>query len=184
MSLFEFVTVMVSMILALTLGQLLMSASSLAKERRNVIPFAPYTLWIPCLYLTLINHWWSLWDLHDIDWTYAAFLYVLIGPTLVFFAVGLMVHKPSGDGPVNLQTDFEQVRPLFMAIMFGYVASLWFDGPLFADQATFGLIGFMHIPMLGVLAAGFLFDKKSVQVAAPILITAVLIVIMTKRFLS
>jgi hypothetical protein len=44
MSLFEFVTVMVSMILALTLGQLLMSASSLAKERRNVIPFAPYTL--------------------------------------------------------------------------------------------------------------------------------------------
>jgi hypothetical protein len=42
----------------------------------------------------------------------------------------------------------------------------------------------MHVPILGGLAAGLLIDKKSVQVAVPILITIVLIVIMTKRFLS
>ena len=45
MSLFEFVTVMISMILALSLGRLLRSASYLAKTDRDVIAHRPYTFW-------------------------------------------------------------------------------------------------------------------------------------------
>jgi amino acid transporter len=112
MSLFEYVTVMISMILALALGQLLMSAASLAKHRKHLIPFVPYILWFGCLFLTLINHWWSIWDLRAIEWNYAAFLYILIAPTLMFFAVGLLAVKNVGDSEINLETEFEQVRPL------------------------------------------------------------------------
>jgi hypothetical protein len=45
MSLFEFVTVMISMILALTLGQLLSGAAFLLRSSRQVRWYAPHTLW-------------------------------------------------------------------------------------------------------------------------------------------
>ncbi len=69
MSLFEFVTVMISMILALCLGQLLRSASYLAKTDREVVAYRPYALWFISIVLAVVNHWWSLWDLRDIDGT-------------------------------------------------------------------------------------------------------------------
>lgn len=183
MSLFEFVTVMVSMILALTLGQLLRSVSSLAKKRRQVVPYAPHSLWLICIFLTLINHWWSLWDLRDINWTYVAFLYTLLGPTLVNFMVGLITHDQSGDGTIDLKMQFNVVRPLFMTIEMGYVIALWFDGPLLAGQDPFGLVGLMHIPILGAVTAGLLTEGRRVQVAVPVIITAALIVIMVRRAL-
>jgi hypothetical protein len=75
MSLFEFVTVMISMILALCLGQILRSTSLLAKTEKSVVPYLPYTLWSVVLLLSVINHWWSLWDLQSLEWNYASFLY-------------------------------------------------------------------------------------------------------------
>lgn len=184
MSLFEYVTVMISMILALALGQLLMSAASLAKHRKHLIPFVPYILWFGCLFLTLINHWWSIWDLRAIEWNYAAFLYILIAPTLMFFAVGLLAVKNVGDGEINLETEFEQVRPLFLAILFAYVLVMWFDGPLLAGQEPLGAVGILHAPMLAVYATGILSSNKRVQIAVPILITVALSVVMVVRFRS
>ena len=183
MSLFEFATVMVSMILALTVGQLLTSASFLAKQRHRVVPYAPYVLWLVCLFLTLINHWWSLWDLRDIEWTYGAFLYTLIAPTLVSFSVGLVAQERSPEGEIDLRLQFDGVRALFLTLQMAYVMVLWFDGPLFAEQDPFGIVGAIHIPLLGANLLALLNRRRGAQTAAPILIIAFLVLIMTIRAL-
>jgi len=184
MSLFEFATVMVSMILALTLSQLLMSASFLAKQRHRVVPYAPYYLWLICYFLILINHWWSLWDMRDIEWSYGAFLYTLLGPTLVFFVVGLIAQDRRLEGEINLRTQFDAVRPLFIALGMTYVVVLWFDGPLLAGHDAFGVVGAMHIPMLGASLVALLNRGRAAQTATPIFILAFVLVIMTNRALS
>ncbi len=184
MSLFEYVTVMVSMILALALGRLLMSASSLAKNRHKVVPHAPYVLWLCFLFLTLINHWWSLWDLRDISWTYLSFVYILIAPTLIFFGVGLLVHEGTGDDPIDLPVEFERVRPLFLLLMTGYVTAMWFDGPLFAGQNPLGLVGIMHLPLVVAYLVALPTKARSMQLATPILGLSAITVIMVIRFLS
>jgi hypothetical protein len=89
-SLFEFVTVMISIILALSLGQLLTGLTFLIKTDRQVRWHAPHTLWLVFMWPTLVNHWWSLWDFNTLEWNYAAFMYVLIAPVLIAFAVGLL----------------------------------------------------------------------------------------------
>jgi len=183
MSLFEFATVMVSMILALTVGQLLMSASFLAKNRHRVIPYAPYIIWLTCLFLTLINHWWSLWDLRDIEWTYGAFLYTLLGPTIVFFGVGLLAQERSSESKIDLRAQFEGVRPLFLTLQMAYVTVLWFDGPLFTDQDPLGVVGAMHIPILGAYLIALFIHRRGAQLAAPILVLALLVLIMISRAL-
>ena len=161
-----------------------MSASSLAKNRHKVTPHAPYALWLGFLFLTLINHWWSLWDLRDVDWNYVSFIYILIAPTLIFFGVGLLAHDSSGDAPINLPLEFERVRPLFMAFMLAYVTAMWLDGPLFAGQNPLGLVGIMHLPLMAVYTAELLFKSRSLQLATPILGLFAITVIMVIRFLS
>jgi len=74
MSLFEFVTVMISMVLALALSQMLRSASYLAKTDREIVTYRPYGLWFIAIVLAVVNHWWSLWDLRNIDWNYASYV--------------------------------------------------------------------------------------------------------------
>ena len=57
MSLFEFVSVIIAVILALSLGQLLLGVSALVKARRQVQGFLPHTLWLGAVFLGILAHW-------------------------------------------------------------------------------------------------------------------------------
>ena len=178
MSLFEFVTVMVSMILALCLGQLLRSASFLAKTEREVKAYLPFTLWSVVILLAVVNQWWSLWDLRNLDWSYVSFLYILVAPVLVTFATGLLSPNLPRSGPIDLQAQYARVRRLFSVSFIAYVFFMWFDGPLFTEQAVFGKVGIMHIPIIAAtLVPGMSENDRANSVAASAVIAVLLIVI-------
>ena len=169
MSLFEFVTVMVSMILALCLGQLLRGASFLAKTEQKVTYHLPHTLWSLVIFLAVINQWWSLWDLRDVNWSYASFLYILAAPVLITFATGLLMPTLSNSVPVDLQAHYTRIRRLFSATFVAYVGFMWFDGPLFADQELFGTVGMMHVPIIVVsLVPGLSESRRANAIAASV----------------
>ena len=181
MSLFEFVTVMVSMILALCLGQLLGSVSFLAKTERKVKTYLPFTLWSVVILLTVVNHWWSLWDLRNIDWSYASFLYILVAPVLVTFATGLLSPNLPTSGPIDLQAQYARIRQSFSISFLAYVLFMWFDGPLFTEQAVFGKVGILHIPIIAAtLVPGMSEDDHANSVAASVVIAVLLVVIVVR----
>ena len=182
MSLFEFVTVMISMILAMSLGQLLMGVTFLIKTGRDIRWHAPHTLWLVFIGLTLVNHWWSLWDFHDISWNYAGFMYILIAPTLIAFAVGLLAPDRSASN--DLAQQFARVRRPFGAVLSAYVLAMWFDGPFLAGQDALGAVGLLHTPILAAAATPFLAQGHRANVAAPCVASATLATIMVIRFLG
>jgi hypothetical protein len=182
MSLFEYVTVMVSMILALCLGHLLRNASFLAKTDREVRYYLPYVLWSLVLFLSVVNHWWSLWDLRDVDWNYGSFLYILVSPIAITFGTGLMSPIRSGSGPVDLQAHYNRVRRLFSGVLVTYATFMWFDGPLFAGQAAFGIVGLLHVPIIAAdLVPGISGNRRANTVAASTVI-GILLIIMVVRY--
>lgn len=182
MSLFEFVTVMISMILALSLGQMLRSASYLAKTEREVRYSRPHTLWFAVIIIAVINHWWSLWDLRSIEWDYASFLYVLIAPVLVTFAAGLLTPGRASSGAIDLPIQYERVRKLFSIVMVSYATAMWFDGPLLAGQEVFGFVGALHMPIVAAsMVPWFTGSERANTLAASVMI-AVLMVVMAVRF--
>lgn len=184
MSLFEFVTVMVSMILALCLGHLLRSASFLAKTDRGVNYYLPFVLWSLVLLLSVINHWWSLWDLRDLDWNYASFVYILAAPVLITFATGLLSPIQSKQGPIDLRAHYSRIRRLFSAVLVSYAAVMWFDGPLFAGQPVFGTVGLLHVPIIAAdLVPGMTGNDRANAIAAGAVIT-ILLVVMSVRYLA
>lgn len=174
MLLFDFVTVMVSMILALCLSHVLDGLSYLYKSRAHVSWHAPHTLWLCCLVLSIVHHWWSIWDFQDLDWDYPAFLYILVAPILLNFAAGLIAPERRDTGTLDMPTQFAAVRRAFAAVFFAYVLAMWLDGPLLEGQPLFGAIGLVHIPMLCGLAFTFASGGRRASLVAPCIIIAML----------
>ncbi|MGI9200230.1 MAG: hypothetical protein ACR2QL_04175 [Woeseiaceae bacterium] len=182
MSMFEFVTVMISMILALCLGHLMRGASSLAKADREVIHHLPLVLWSIVVLLSVINHWWTLWDLRDVDWSYGSFIYMLIAPVLVTFATGLLLPSLSGSGPIDLRAHYSRIRRMFSFALASYATVMWFDGPLFAGQAIFGTVGALHIPIIAADCVPAITDNDRANTLAAGLVIAILLTVMFVRY--
>lgn len=182
MSLFEYVTVMVSMILALTLSGVLGTVSLLLRKRNQLQWSAPFGLWLLALTICLINHWWALWDFHALDWNYTSFVYILIAPILITLAVGLIAPDRSQADWSDLPAHFEQVRRSFCWIFAIYAGVMWFDGPLLAGQAVFGAVGALHVPIIAASLLGAASAGKVPNILAPLVVLATLLTIMAIRF--
>lgn len=89
MTLFEFLTVAVSIVLALGLARLVHGLRVSANpETRYWVHFG-YIAWGIVLHALL---WWSLWRFQsDVDWNFGRFLYVMIAPVLLYSVSSTLV---------------------------------------------------------------------------------------------
>ena len=90
MDLFEFVTGMISVTLALAAAQLFLGIAQLVQTPAKVRVSLTHGAWVAVLFLITFLHWWSLWDFRDLSWTFPMFGFSLVGPGLMFFAVVLI----------------------------------------------------------------------------------------------
>ena len=110
--------VLVSIILALGVAQLLGGASEFVRTSRVHLA---HSLWVVALLFNHVQWWWALWDLHDMaSWTFLTFLYLLLGPVLLFFATNLLVPW-SGIRGIDWESHFFTVRRWFFLTMAGVV---------------------------------------------------------------
>lgn len=145
MSLFEFITSMISVIIALAVAQLLIAVGRLAQHHRRVRAYLPHTLWNVSIFLIAFLHWWSLWDFRDLAWNSAMFFYSLIGPLLLFFSVTLLnpdVRPAEGDGDAltDLEDHYRDMRVLFLCVFLAALLFFTFDGPVFGTEPLFNML--------------------------------------------
>lgn len=183
MSVFEFVTVVISLLLALAIGQLLLGVAGLVKNRSRVEPSAPLTLWLVFLFLLSLSLWWSQYDFINIEWTYLSFLYVVLGPTILFFLVALIVPDDPGGREVNLAVHFESVRPVFLTLLVAYALVTWFDGPLLQGQQILGPIGLVNVGFVGATLLALIVKHPRVQTLVPAYLTLQMVAVVVIRLL-
>jgi hypothetical protein len=129
-SLFEFVSVMVSIILGLSLAQLLGGIARLARDPKRISLFAPHTVWVGTLILVHSLLWWSVWDFHDVEWNYARFLTINSAPLILFFVSSLIIPNRDESGLADSKAHFFQIRVLLMAAWVALEMIFIFDGPV------------------------------------------------------
>ncbi len=117
MTIFEYLMVLVSIVLALGLTQVLRGFSKLVRAERR---YAPVALWGVALFLVHAQVWWELWDTRQVsDWSQLGFLYILLIPCALFAATELLL--PSTSSPnIDWRTHFFEVRIWFYGAYFAF----------------------------------------------------------------
>lgn len=120
MSAFEYLSVLISIILGLALTQLLTGAGRLIRRRDRVRFFFPAALWMGVFFVVIVQTWWTMFTLRLYeDWTIDKFLVVLLHPALVYFLVDLLVPETDGGGEIDMKAEFMRHAPIFFAALVG-----------------------------------------------------------------
>jgi hypothetical protein len=107
---FEYLMVLVSVLLALALAQVLRGLSHLLRSERRHWTSA---LWGVALFLSMVQFWWALWDTRGIPaWNQLSFLGVLLIPC-AFFAVVEILFPSHKAGQTDWREHYFSVRPWF-----------------------------------------------------------------------
>jgi hypothetical protein len=118
---FEFISVAVSIVLALSAAHLLAALPHvLAPGRRYWI----HALWSLALLFAHMDFWWTIWTYREIDpWTFSDFAVVMLTPALLFLTVSSLVSD-SATTIASWRTHFYARRRVFFSFYFATVCSI------------------------------------------------------------
>lgn len=136
MTAFEYLSVLLSIILGLAITQVLQGYRSLLLSRRAVRPYWPSLIWSGLVLLFATQAWWASFGLESQrEWRFGTFLVILVQMGLIYMLAAMVLPDVSDGAEVDLREHFEAQRKPFFACLIGIVAvslakDLMLDGRL------------------------------------------------------
>ena len=120
MGAFEYLSVLISIILALGMTRVLGGVGEMLQARSSRRIYWVHAIWIVNLFLFLVIAWWIFYRWRDQQpWTFLLFVFVLISPTILYLASLLLFPRESGVDPaIDYKTHFYANHRAFF-ILFG-----------------------------------------------------------------
>ena len=182
MDLFEFILIITSVIFALAVAQILAGISRIAQSTTKICPFLAHSVWVFNIFIFIFLIWWATWEFRDIQWTFPQYAYMLIAPTLLFFACSLLVPQQLQGPEVSMEEHFFRVRrPLFIAYFFAALAVM-VDGNLLSDEPLWHEGRHGQIAVLGLAIAAVFSRNRKTHNAIAILTLAAFAFLVAVRF--
>ena len=175
MSPFEYVIVLISIILGLGITLVLTGFAELIRQWSSIKIFWPYLIWIVLVFVLHVHEWWETYALKSISvWNLPTFLFVVLYPILLFILANLLFPKKWKKDVIDLKDHyFKTYRTFFFfAILLDLLAvvqNITLSGYKIQDQV-------IHLVVLSILS--FLLIKKNENVAIHSLVAVTLLVMM------
>lgn len=135
MDLFEYILIITSVIFAMAVAQILLGASRVAQSSATFRPFFAHSVWVLVLFVFIFLVWWANWEFRSVDWTFPKYAYMLVTPTLMFFACSLLVPADLDATEVDLEAHFFAIRrPLLWSFLIASAAA-FVDGSVLRDES-------------------------------------------------
>ncbi|MFL6539921.1 MAG: hypothetical protein ACJ8HU_04105 [Chthoniobacterales bacterium] len=141
---FSYLSVLISIVLALGMTQVLTGVGEMLQARSRRQVYWIHAVWVFNLFLFLVIAWWIFYRWRNVtEWTYYLFLFVLIAPTLLYLASLVLFPPPErhGESVHDYKTHYYANRRGFF-ILFG----LWIP----VDVTDTLLKGSQHFLSLGI----------------------------------
>jgi hypothetical protein len=170
---FNYLSVMVSIVLGLGLTQLFAGIGNLVQIRRRVKLYPLHSLWVLLLIVLHLHMWWSFWALRGVaEWTYATFVYLVIGPAALVIASHIIIPELI-ESRIDVQRHYFDTSPLFFGIL--TVAAVWamFFEPIMGLRPF--LVPFRIIQVIGVATLGCCSVSKNWRLHAAAIVVIVLL---------
>src|SRR5436190_10115116 len=120
MNAFEYLSVLISIILALGMTRVLAGVGEMLQARSHRRLYWVHLLWVVNLFLYLVVAWWIFYRLRNQQpWTFFLFVFVLISPTILFLASLLLFPREGSiDESISYKTHYYANHRAFF-ILFG-----------------------------------------------------------------
>ena len=133
---FDYLGVLISIILGLALTHLLLGLSRLIHMRRTMKPYWVHVVWTFNILLYVLGYWWGMyWWKHQASWTIQQFFFLTSYATMLFM-LGSMLYPPECPEDLDLETYFFDNRQWFFGIQ---LAAMLLDIPETLLKGTEGL---------------------------------------------
>jgi hypothetical protein len=182
LSFFEFVLIITSVIYALSIAQLLAGISRIAQSDLEQKLYLPHAGWVTILFLSTLLTWWSLWEFRDIEWTFAAYVLLVMQPVVIYFACSLIAPNSLATSTMSLEDHFSRIRhPLLITYLINLtIASS--DGALLLGEPMWHVGRYFHIAIAASIILGIICDGKKTRIAVSALILTFMSGVITVRF--
>ena len=178
MNQFEFLSVFVSIIIALGISNILSSAMRLIRRRGRVHMHGATLVWMAVLFLLQVLAWWLAFQRREsTHWTFFRFLLYLLMPILVSVPGYLLVPEielelePSYD----LEREFNHNRRWFFAIMAVMGVTAFVESAVSSGSFRLGLGSAFPLVAIALSLGGFAIRAKWAQLLIALAFLATLL---------
>lgn len=104
MSAFDYLSVLVSIILGLAITQILQGFRDLMQARTRLTLYWPSVMWAILLLVICVQEWWAMFGWRDYaNWTFFGFSLVIAQVVGTYLAAALALPDVAGDEPLDLR---------------------------------------------------------------------------------
>ncbi|MCK6617746.1 MAG: hypothetical protein L6Q51_08880 [Cyclobacteriaceae bacterium] len=121
---FEYVIVLVSLILGLGITVVLTGLAGIIRHWNRASVYWPYLIWIVLVFIMHIHEWWIMYEWRDIQsWSLVTFLFVLLYPILLFVLANLMFPTRWRKKQMNMRLYYFRLYPKFFINALALIAT-------------------------------------------------------------
>lgn len=119
MSRFEFLSVLLSVVLGVAIARILGSWGELIRGRRRVTFFGPHLAWTAFVFVMIVFGWWSAWLARDQapSFRFGVYLLLLVQPGVVVLAAFLLTPPLPEAGTLDLRAYFLDNARWFFSLL-------------------------------------------------------------------
>ena len=119
MSAFDYLTVLISIVLGLAIANVLARLAGVMTARERVDFYWPPIAWAVWLFFISAQHWWAQWGLrHTQQWSFGVFWLQLLTPVDLYLLSALVLPGQEEDGRLDLGEWYFRNRRWFFGVMF------------------------------------------------------------------
>jgi hypothetical protein len=166
MDAFNYLSVLLSIILGLAITQILKGVRGIALARSRVIPYWPTFVLAVLLFFMNVQSWWAMFGLREVRvWTFPMFAVVLLQTTSQYLLAALVLPDFFGEETVDLRAHYYAHHRLFFSVfvamlLISLAKSFVTEGHLPESEADIGFhIGFIAIALAAALTKREWFHK-------------------------
>ncbi|HEY1837928.1 MAG: hypothetical protein WBQ17_12300 [Rhizomicrobium sp.] len=141
MDAYSYLSVLLSIVLGLSITQLLGGFAGMVRGRARIAFYWPLPLQMLCLFLINVQSWWAMFGLRNMrDWTFGGFFIVLLQVTFTYLMSATITPDPVGEDSTMDQHEFffREKNWFFIVSLCALLSSLTKD--FFVIHATPGVL--------------------------------------------
>ena len=160
MSIFEYLMVMVSIILGLSITQVLRGLSKIARSSQRSGVVATYGVFLFALHVQV---WWALWDLSAVpEWNFVFFLMLISIPS-VLFAASELLFPMATTADTDWKTHYDSVRQWFLSVLAFWTVLALLETRIFLGTPLTHPYRIVQLSILGLIIAAMFLPARRAQ---------------------